>query len=281
MKVFISWSGHRSKEIATLIHNWLEGVIQGCTPWMSAKIPSGASWFTEIGSQLSTLDLGIVCLTPENKNKPWILFESGAIANKLNFEKVCTFLINLEPEDIEQPLAQFNHTMPSKEGVKKLVETINKNTESPLKSDVLNKVFERNWPDFEENYEKIANKVPDHKNVSRTDREILTEMLETVRGLEKRLTIQPYTRPSIKPAISLHRGTLEPTEAMLFAKFAFNFQVKIGQWEPQELSAPNNTIILRLAENIQKDLRAYFSTDVDIVQILDKVKEEMKILGWS
>jgi len=118
MKVFISWSGERSKQVAELLNDWIQCVIQAASPWMSSKdIDRGALWFSEINDQLANTCVGIICLTQQNKNKPWILFESGALAKGITSNRVCTFLIDLQPTDIENPLAQFNATVPTKESV--------------------------------------------------------------------------------------------------------------------------------------------------------------------
>lgn len=126
MRVFLSWSGERSRRVAELLDDWLQCVIQAADPWMSSKdIDRGALWFSEITDQLANTAIGVVCLTKENKNKPWILFESGALAKGISSNRVCTFLVDLKPTDIENPLAQFNHSLPNKNGVWDLVRTIN------------------------------------------------------------------------------------------------------------------------------------------------------------
>lgn len=127
MKVFISWSGKFSKECAEILRDWIKCTLQASDPWISSKdIDKGSLWFNEISDQLKDTKVGIVCLTKDNKEKPWILFESGALAKGLSANRVCTFLINLKPSDLENPLAQFNHTVPDKEGMKSLLTTINK-----------------------------------------------------------------------------------------------------------------------------------------------------------
>jgi len=95
----------------------------------SRDIDKGSLWFNEINDQLKDTKVGIVCLTKENRENPWILFESGALAKGLSANRVCTFLIDLSPADIENPMAQFNHTMPDKEGMRSLLDTINKELE--------------------------------------------------------------------------------------------------------------------------------------------------------
>ena len=106
MKVFLSWSGPRSKAVAELLNDWLRCVLQACKPWISSRdIDRGALWFSEISGQLSDTGIGIVCLTSDNKSKPWILFEAGALAKGLSHVRVCTLLIDLKPSDIEDSLA--------------------------------------------------------------------------------------------------------------------------------------------------------------------------------
>jgi len=190
MKVFISWSGDRSKKVAELLDDWIQCVIQAVNPWMSSKdIDRGALWFTEITDQLSNTSIGIVCLTKENKNKPWILFEAGALAKGLSSNRVCTFLIDLVATDLENPLAQFNHTFPEKESVWELARTINISLkENALKESVLLKVFETYWPQFEKDFKEIISTTPETEVVvKREDNDIMLDVLTTVRMLDKRI----------------------------------------------------------------------------------------------
>ncbi|MDF1628709.1 MAG: TIR domain-containing protein [Alcanivoracaceae bacterium] len=190
MKVFISWSGERSRRVADLLDEWIQCVLQGARPWMSSKdIDRGALWFSEIADQLADTKIGIVCLTQENKNKPWILFESGALAKGLSSSRVCTFLVDLYPSDISNPLAQFNHTMPTKEQMYSLVSTINSFLEDRILDDkVLNRVFETYWPQFESEYNQIITETVTEEIVEqRSDQSLLQEVLETVRSMDKRV----------------------------------------------------------------------------------------------
>lgn len=190
MKVFISWSGDRSKQVAELLDNWIQCVIQAVDPWMSSKdIDRGALWFTEISDQLANTSVGIVCLTKENKNKPWILFESGALAKGLSSNRVCTLLIDLTPTDLENPLAQFNHTFPTRDSIWELVRTINLTLkDGALKESILSKVFDTYWPQFEANFKQIIQETPEIEVVTkRKDNDIMLDVLSTVRMLDKRL----------------------------------------------------------------------------------------------
>ncbi|WP_295972400.1 hypothetical protein [uncultured Xanthomonas sp.] len=190
MKVFLSWSGQRSKEVANLLSDWLCCVIQASRPWISTRdLDRGSLWFGEINDQLKDTTVGIICLTQENKGRPWILFEAGALAKGLTTSRVCTLLVDLEPKDIEDPLAQFNHTFPTQESVFGLVKTLN----SALSSDgldirILEQVFNTYWPQFEEKFAKVLQGTeaqPPSK--PRPKEDVLGEILENTRMLNSRI----------------------------------------------------------------------------------------------
>ena len=190
MKVFMSWSGNRSRAIAELLAWWAKCVLQASRPWIStADVDRGSLWFSEINNNLSDTLVGIVCLTDENKERPWVLFEAGALAKGLSNSRVCTFLIDLEPKDIKDPLAQFNHTMPTSEDMKKLARTLNSALgASALDNNVLSDVCEVYWPKFKERFDKALLENPlVAPKVERSDGDVLGEILESVRGMNQRI----------------------------------------------------------------------------------------------
>ncbi len=190
MKIFVSWSGRRSKAVAELMSDWLKCVIQASQPWISTRdIDRGAIWFSEINDKLKDVSVGIVCLTQENKNKPWILFETGALAKGLTTNRVCTFLIDLNPEDLQDPLGQFNHTMPDKGSVWELARTINDCLgDKSLDERILNQVFDTYWPQFETKFiAALNNNIPDEVVPPRSEQDILSEILSNTRSLSHRI----------------------------------------------------------------------------------------------
>jgi hypothetical protein len=190
VKVFLSWSGPRSKAVAELLNDWLRCVLQACKPWISSRdIDRGALWFTEISGQLSDTGIGIVCLTADNKNKPWILFEAGALAKGLSHARVCTLLIDLKPSEIEDPLAQFNHTFPERESMWGLVRTLNGSLQNQsIDERVLVNVFATYWPQFESEFKKIVKTVAlEEEPKKRTEQSLLGEILDNTRGLNSRV----------------------------------------------------------------------------------------------
>lgn len=190
MKIFISWSGKRSKAVGELLDEWLQCVIQAVEPWMSSKdIDRGSIWFSQINDQLKDTGIGIVCITSSNLNKPWILFEAGALAKGLSSNRVCTFLIDLSPSDIGDPLSQFNHTLPNKDGVWSLVRTLNSALDDNMLTEkILENVFETYWPQFEKRFSQIIEETKDDAvEIKRDESDILGELLAVTRTLNRRM----------------------------------------------------------------------------------------------
>lgn len=223
MKVFMSWSGNRSREVAKLLDYWVKCVVQASRPWISTSgIDSGSIWFNQISSELQDTTFGIICLTKENKEAPWILFEAGALAKGLASSRVCTFLIDLETKEIRDPLAQFNHTLPNFDSMWKLVSTLNGSLPetSRLEVSILKGVFETYWPQFEEKFESILETYPETTVVEpRKQEDILTDILESTRGLERRMRLLEdrtnvvyHTRPTTRVVQGAVNFTRHPSE---------------------------------------------------------------------
>ena len=74
MKVFISWSGERSKVVADTLRVWLKDVIQALYPWISGSDIEKGTWGgLEIAKELYESRVGIFCVTRENLPSPWML----------------------------------------------------------------------------------------------------------------------------------------------------------------------------------------------------------------
>lgn len=96
MKVFISWSGLISRQVARSFYDWLPIVLQFVKPYMSSEdIVSGTRWFSSVGEELQSCNFGLVCLTSENVISPWIHFEAGAISKVIENSRVVPVLFRL------------------------------------------------------------------------------------------------------------------------------------------------------------------------------------------
>jgi hypothetical protein len=115
MYIFLSWSGDRSRHVAQALKEWLPIVFDDVTPWFSTRdIQAGERWGTEIGRHLEDIDFGIICLTPENPEAPWTLFEAGALSKFLDQSRVCPYLFDVEVSEITGSFAQFQATRAEK-----------------------------------------------------------------------------------------------------------------------------------------------------------------------
>lgn len=152
MKIFISWSGPVSQQIAGELRKWLPLVLQGIDPFItSSDIDKGAKWQGEILKELDECNFGIVCLTPQNLASQWIAFEAGALSKHLE-GRVATLLFNLTPTSVSFPLAMFQATRFESSDLRKLVGDINKQLPENLQrsTEQLDKMFDTFWPELEQ-----------------------------------------------------------------------------------------------------------------------------------
>src|SRR5437868_7033183 len=126
MRVFISWSGTRSKRLAVHLYDWLGTVIQRAEPWMSDRdLEAGQRWNEEISAKLRDTHFGIICLTRENLAAPWLLFEAGALAKAVDSARVVPVLLGVARSDLTFPLAQFQAVESDESGMRSLAAAVN------------------------------------------------------------------------------------------------------------------------------------------------------------
>ncbi len=170
MKIFISWSKDTSRQIAEELKDLVQCVLQGAEVFLSlSDIESGARWLSEIGNNLSGCEYGLLCLTKENINSPWLLFEAGALSKALD-SKVVPLLFGLNSSDLEFPLKQFQARQFEKDACFKLLQDMNALADSNLRrSDTqLAKMFETFWSDFEKKVNLILQQIPIQAVMNRT-----------------------------------------------------------------------------------------------------------------
>lgn len=202
MKVFISWSGEKSRQVANAVQSWLTFVHQGVETWVSTKdIHVGDRWANEIESGLTDAAYGIICVTPDNVNSKWINFEAGAISKKIGTtsSKVAVLLIDFDSEaDLEMPLSQFHAVMMTRAGFDDLATSINAAIEGNVRTaEAVLKATELAWSSLEHELNSTKVAEPDPKKRRRTDKELLEEILIRVREMDARLeklSLRPGSR---------------------------------------------------------------------------------------
>jgi hypothetical protein len=208
MRVFISWSGERSKAIGAIFYEWLQTVIQSIDPWMSEhNVEKGTNWGHSLSRELEEDILGLICLTPENLTAPWLMFEAGALSKSGPRSRVWTLLYELQNSDVKGPLAQFQHTRIEKEDIRQLLHDMNTASGSPLiKESVLDVSFERGWPDLERRLAGIPAAPAGGQAPGRSTEDMVREMLELVREQSKLMR----RLPTVSSGSSLNLGLLNP-----------------------------------------------------------------------
>lgn len=186
MKVFLSWSGDQSRELAEILRDWLPAVLQSVRPFFTPNdIEKGARWNKDISQELEASSFGIFCLTKENLTKPWIMFEAGALSKRIDATKVCPVLFGVDSADLEGPLVQFQAAPFSEPEIRKLIKTLNSGLgDQKLEDGVLNSVFEMWWPKLNERVAKLTEKYSGKSasaSATRSDRDILEEVLQLAR----------------------------------------------------------------------------------------------------
>ena len=161
MKIFLSWSGRVSQDVATVLRKWLPYMLHTAKPFVSNSIRKGDRWGVDLSQELKGAEVGIVCVTPFNIDRPWMNFESGALAHLPN---LMPFLFRVDQRALGQsPLTQFqltefcadeNH---SKSEFLALIESINERApaEDRLTADVLRTNFAHWWTEMKKELDAI------------------------------------------------------------------------------------------------------------------------------
>lgn len=186
MKIFVSWSGERSKALANALREWLPMVLHYADPWLSERdLGAGDRWAQEIAKELEAANFGIICVTPENIDSPWILFEAGALAKSMNGAKVIPLLFGLEYSDLSGPLAQFQAKKVEKDELGEVIHSIYNSSDGDVSAERASHMFEALWPLLQEQVWAVEAQELTEKHM-RPQHEILEELVTGVRGLDSR-----------------------------------------------------------------------------------------------
>lgn len=108
-EVFISWSGEKSKKYARFLEDILNKIFDNRTEtFYSGYIESGSVWLDKINQALEQSKIGIIVLTKESINKPWVNFEAGAIfkADREN-SSIIPICVDISFDDLDNHPLRF------------------------------------------------------------------------------------------------------------------------------------------------------------------------------
>jgi hypothetical protein len=213
MRIFISQSGERSKTLAHELQELVRLLVNDADPWVSDNgIDKGTRSLSVIAETLESSEAGIICLTSDNLNAPWILFESGALSRRQR-DHVWTVLLDIKNEQVTPPLGQFQHSAADHDGIFAVVQSINKLSPKPRTETDLKTIFEALWPTYAPRIDAIVKTpAPTGTPARRDPEEISLEALSTSRELLDRVDrIASRTEDAILLVGELVKAMVPPT----------------------------------------------------------------------
>lgn len=148
---------------------------------------------------MEATNVGILCVTRDNMNAPWLLFEAGALAKSIQSGRVVPLLLDLDLRDITGPLAQFQAKKADEAGITDLVTSLNKLAEKPLPESRIEKTLTKFLGELCETIRSIPPGVSaSAAKHTRDNDEVLEELLTLVRGIDGH--IKGAVRPSQAPS---------------------------------------------------------------------------------
>jgi len=241
-RVFLSWSGEESRQVALALRDWIPSVLQSIEPWMSDQdIDAGTRWFESISLELNRAQAGIICLTPSNVGRVWLNFEAGAIAKHVSESFACPYLFRVEKAQLTGPLSLFQAVKADKEGTLKLVRTLNRATQRPLEERRLDEAVDTWWPKLEKTLQAIPEgEAPPPK---RELPDMVEEILLKVRQLARERPFGYTTRAQAAALRSLGESALErvATAPGLFSGMTIGDLMRMGS-EDSVVAAPVSTV---------------------------------------
>ncbi|MCM3667912.1 TIR domain-containing protein [Mesobacillus maritimus] len=277
MRIFLSWSGTKSHEVALILKEWIPLVIQSVDTYVSSEdIDKGTRWSLDIAKELETCSYGIICVTKENINSPWVNFEAGALSKFVSESFVSPFLLDIKKSEVSGPLLQFQATSNEKDDVKKLLNGINKACgERGLSENRLDNIFDAMWPLLQSKLELTLKQSKEPKSLveeepgALNDR-MLEEILNLVRSQQKILNSPEDLIP--KEYFSEHISHLftEVSIMLRSSKEAHSLRT-LSQSVNRTLRALENAYEKFPSEKINELNRELLSPDI-ITQYLEEIK---------
>ena len=165
--IFICWSRPRGGQLAELCRELLGSTIPALEDqiFTSPQIEKGARWFEEVLRQLETARVGIICLTPESLDSPWLHFEAGALLRGMHVatgaesgtpvqNRAFTFLFDVEPAALAGPLSQYQSTTANRADTRSMLLSIAAGMGTPWGPEQ-EKRFRAAWRRFEHGIDRL------------------------------------------------------------------------------------------------------------------------------
>jgi hypothetical protein len=130
--IFISWSRNPAKDIGEKLQTLLKKIFPypNIDFFLSSsgknEIVAGEDFRNKLDNNLMDSNFGILILTKNNFERPWMMFESGALSNGDNKSRIIPIFFNRDSRKIESPIEKFQNVEYNKEGLLKIIFSITK-----------------------------------------------------------------------------------------------------------------------------------------------------------
>ncbi len=203
MKLFLSWSKDESKQYANVFKEELPTLFPNTEIFMSdTDISMGSFSIPTIMQELENSTYGILFITPDNKDEPWINFEAGALSKGLSDMHVTPIgFRGIEMEYLSSPIKNYQGFLFEELKFKKTMNEINRLTDTPLPKKTFDVLLNSVWESLSDKIEKITDDYKIDKKSKEDPVEgklnlILSELTKMNRNKNKKYTI--YTTSEIR-----------------------------------------------------------------------------------
>ena len=190
-KVFLSWSGCLSKNIASACKDFLEEIFGENSTFVSFRdIPMGANWAKKLSEELEKDNCGIIFLTPENIEAPWLFFEAGALSAKKDANVVPVFFgvernnFQDNPLFLQQSVVMtrsklLNVKTNKKEDLHIILKMVNDKLGKPISKKAMNKKLNNKWEAFRKTLNNIGKEYIPKTKINGINYKTMRCLLET------------------------------------------------------------------------------------------------------
>jgi hypothetical protein len=188
VSIFISWSGPSSREVGRKVKQLVSEVLGTDDVFMSDEdIAPGDKSLEEIDLALKRSTAALIIVSARTAREPWLNFEAGAMAVRLAKTSVVPILLDLDFNQLIQPLAQFQAIRyDDREKFRKTLVLLNMQRGSDrIKTETLDIVLTARWPKFQSDVAQIVadGASPDDAAALPDEQDKIDEILSTLRGM--------------------------------------------------------------------------------------------------
>jgi hypothetical protein len=188
VSIFISWSGPSSREVGREVKQLVSEVLGTDDVFMSDEdIAPGDKSLEEIDLALKRSTAALIIVSARTAREPWLNFEAGAMAVRLAKTSVVPILLDLDFNQLIQPLAQFQAIRyDDREKFRKTLVLLNMQRGSDrIKTETLDIVLTARWSKFQADVTQIVadSASPDDAAALPDEQDKIDEILSTLRGM--------------------------------------------------------------------------------------------------